>query len=176
MNAAELASCLLQLTHPSAWVAGVDNNTGVVGLEPTTVRASEDGKVTVLDFRPAAFDLAQRGEEACREEKYLRPLVSPRGYMLVGHPPPAEGRPVITVEFAHKWYTLFVVHPSGAVTELGYDDLYNCPGNKDTTLYVDHVPNPRAVEVYAEAVGCVIDPLAHELLYGRWQLEVKVLS
>lgn len=85
--------------------------------------------------------------------------------------------PLLTVEFKTKWYELFLIQHVVDSTDsvnlssihFGFlDDI--CPG--DTTPFVDHVPNPHVVRLFARRYGYEIDELALDLIYGRWQNEV----
>ena len=105
-------------------------------------------------------------------------LKSPSGFPLVTYAFMNERAPFITIELSDKWYSLFIVRPSldyfcksHQIEVLNYHALV-CEANKDRTLFVDHVPNPEAVEAYAESRGMEINALALELMHGRWLLEV----
>lgn len=80
--------------------------------------------------------------------------------------------PTVTVEFYEKWYGLAIVQPSGSVEEVAFpDEPEFCRG--DESPYADHVPNPRVVAAWARAKGYAIDPLAYEMMIGRWEIEAR---
>lgn len=75
----------------------------------------------------------------------------------------------ITVAATSKWYKLYKLFSNGKVGEVDFPE--DCPANESP--FVDHVPNPNAVIQFCNANGYYLDPLALELLVGRWTLEVK---
>ncbi len=75
--------------------------------------------------------------------------------------------PTITVEAYCKWYDLYLVSPDGTVKAVGFDELDTGKG----TPYSDHVPNPAAVTLFADKKGYGVDPLALEIIVGRWHME-----
>jgi hypothetical protein len=91
---------------------------------------------------------------------------SPRGMPLFYA---CTDAPLITVEVYEKWYELFVIHPNRRVETLGYDKLEEYAG-PDGSAYIDHVPNPRAVQRLANARGWHVHPLAFEMMVGRWEI------
>ncbi len=80
--------------------------------------------------------------------------------------------PTITVDASEKWYRLFAMLPDGTVREIDFctelDEPRFCG---DESAYCDHVPNPVAVQRYALTYGYEIDPLAFEIMVGRWEIE-----
>lgn len=91
---------------------------------------------------------------------------SPRGLPLSYVEGEELDAPLITVEIYPKWYELFVIHPDGGIEALLFHELDDGEG----TTYVDHCPNPRKVEAYAEKHGMYVDEIALELIAGRWVL------
>lgn len=88
--------------------------------------------------------------------------------------PAADRWPIITCEFYSKWYSLYIWWPDGNLLKLEYHEIDEDIGAEHSICaFVDHVPNPKAVELYAEKHGYVIDELAHDLITGRWHNEVK---
>ena len=83
-----------------------------------------------------------------------------------------RGEPTLTVELYSKWYYLYLVDPSGLVTEIDFPDDETCPEGESP--YADHVPNPRAVSAWAEKMGYDVNPLAFEMIVGRWEIEIKI--
>lgn len=66
---------------------------------------------------------------------------------------------------------MFVVMPNGNVEAMPFpDEPEFCPGESP---YVDHVPNPRVVAAWARSKGYDIDPLAYEMMIGRWEIEAR---
>ncbi len=103
---------------------------------------------------------------------------SKRGIMLTYHLRDGglpQDRPVLTVENYCKWYYLHLVHPDGHVTEVGYDEVEQHTAESEGSAYVDHVPNPAGVERLCEARCWVLHEQSHEMMIGRWQLEVRDL-
>lgn len=88
-------------------------------------------------------------------------LQSPRGSHLVWVSERLPDVPTLTVELADKWYSLFLVGPNGAVERVEFPDDF-----------ADHCPNPEAVEQLAERHGWDLSLVAHELIVGRWQVQV----
>jgi hypothetical protein len=100
-------------------------------------------------------------------------FVSDRGHELFFCSTGCGDRPVITVEYYIKWYTLFVVHHDGRVTELDYqpdleDEFISRYGE---SAYGDHVFNPRFVVFLADRLEMDVDEIALEVIIGRWQQE-----
>lgn len=99
---------------------------------------------------------------------------SDRGTSLVITNQRERTRPLLTVEFYVKWYTLCLVFQDGSVKTVGYDELEPYTPNNEAA-YVDHVPNPSSVKNFAEKKNYDLDELAYELIVGRWAIEVKEL-
>jgi len=78
---------------------------------------------------------------------------------------------VVTVENYLKWYTLQVVLKDGTVEELNFPEMEDKPEGEQ--CFVDHVPNPRAVEKMAHRLGLYIDPQSLDMMIGRWFFEVE---
>jgi len=81
---------------------------------------------------------------------------------------PAQGA-IITCEDYAKWYSLFLLHPNGAVTPLEYFLLEDAAD--PMPAYVDHVPNPAAVARYANAHKLTVHERSFEVMVGRWVQE-----
>ena len=86
-------------------------------------------------------------------------------------------QPVLTVEISSKWYSLFLIHGDRSIEQIdfGYlseiwDDHPDRP--RFGSAYVDHCPNPHAVELLADQKDWWLDDLAYELIWGRWATEV----
>lgn len=75
----------------------------------------------------------------------------------------------LTAERYIKWYELYLIR-EGEVLIVDFEALEPFTP-KGESAYVDHVPNPRAIELYAEAQGYQVDELFLEAAYGRWFLE-----
>jgi len=99
-------------------------------------------------------------------------LLSDHGHPLVFQGEPWKN-PILTVENYLKWYTLYLVMPDGEIRSLVYTGLILPEKFKDQVLFVDHVPNPRAVAYTASQRHFYVDPVSFEAIIGRWQLEVK---
>lgn len=84
-------------------------------------------------------------------------------------------RPLLTVELTQKWYTLWLLTDDCRREEVDFGWLDECANNLDTqpSPYVNHVPNPAVVEALAAREGWTVDPIALDLLYGRWAIEVE---
>ena len=100
--------------------------------------------------------------------------VSDRGFPLVCSI--AGQYPILTVELYIKWYKLYLIQPIGRVSEVRFDEIESFLGREwewahDGSIQGDHVVNPKAVEQYAKQKGYTLDPLAYELLVGRWVIE-----
>lgn len=80
--------------------------------------------------------------------------------------------PTITCALTYKWYALYIVHPSGSVSELNYGDIDREADYTHGSAYVDHTPNPKQVRLYADRHGYAVDTVAFELMTGRWQHDV----
>lgn len=95
-------------------------------------------------------------------------MKSPRGHELAlsecyleGHPP------VVCVELCNKWYSICLFYPDkGYVVDFAFplDACGEAP-------FLDHAPNPRAIDQAAKEHGWLIDPLSWELMIGRWETE-----
>lgn len=123
--------------------------------------------------------LANVGGALCRVEvrlssgapsQPLQPPVSPRGIPLarefsVG----PRTRRILTVELSSKWYQLFILELDGRVSPIDIltQNLcpHGCPGA------VDHDPNPCWVESWALESDLEVEPLAMEMIVGRWVME-----
>lgn len=76
---------------------------------------------------------------------------------------------LLTAELYVKWYSLFFVS-DGAVTPVHFHELESFAPKGEST-FVDHIPNPRAIEAYAEFFDLRVDPLFLEVAHGRWLIE-----
>jgi hypothetical protein len=99
---------------------------------------------------------------------------SPRGNPLAytGEP---RNRAIVTVELYCKWYGLYLIAALGHVKPLDFPNESTLPRfatYRRGSYYVDHVPNPAAVKMMCEQHGWDLDPLAFELIVGRWAVEV----
>jgi hypothetical protein len=94
-------------------------------------------------------------------------IYSSRGIMLIVT---SDARPLVTVEYSSKWYNLFLIDNDRVINEPGFDLLEKF-ALFHTPAYIDHVPNPTAVERFAESIGAEVDPMALEIMWGRWMLE-----
>lgn len=93
---------------------------------------------------------------------------TPESNALIFDRIPAD-RPLLTVALSEKWYGLYIVYPSGAVSHIAFpdEDNYEVLGSP----YVDHAPNPRHITRFAEKNGYDIHPVALDLITGRFVLE-----
>lgn len=81
-------------------------------------------------------------------------------------------RGTLTAELYVKWYTLYLVDTDGRAYPISFWDLEPYTPNGESA-FVDHVPNPRAIEEYCEQRSISVDPVFLEVAHGRWLLEVK---
>ena len=98
-------------------------------------------------------------------------FLSEHGHSLIFQGEPWKA-PVVTVENYLKWYTLYLVMPDREIRSLEYTALILPENFKDQILFLDHVPNPRAVAYTASQRNFFVDPVSFEAIVGRWQLEV----
>lgn len=82
--------------------------------------------------------------------------------------------PVLTVEQYIKWYNLWVVHPGGEVTAVDFPYDLDLPDNE--CVVGDHCVNPRAFVLLANANEWYVDPVALEVVIGRWEMDYKGAS
>lgn len=80
---------------------------------------------------------------------------------------------VLTVKATTKWYSLHRIYRSlgrvhSKAVSFGELDYFTFPGE---SAYRDHAPNPNVVARMAAAKDWVLDPLAAEVIVGRWALE-----
>lgn len=69
-----------------------------------------------------------------------------------------------------KWYNLELWTPEG-MHSIEFPDMGNY--EKLGSPYVDHVPNPKHVVLWAESMGYELDEMSLEVMIGRWALEVE---
>lgn len=114
----------------------------------------------------------------CRVEVKISPSVvpnpisSPRGIPLLISCNPAflETNSLLTVELHGKWYNLFLIRPGGLVETILFP-MEPCPHGKP--YFVDHVPNPCSVQIWARKNKVQVDALALELMVGRWRIDAQ---
>ncbi len=92
-----------------------------------------------------------------------------------GHPLILSASPVehatITVELYEKWYGLYIVDPHmDKPVMLPFTALEDA-AQAGESAFCDHTPNPNVVVRWAEQRVCDVDPLALEMMIGRWELE-----
>jgi len=99
------------------------------------------------------------------------PAYSHRGFFL---PTPVDGfdEPILTVECYSRWYSLYLVTPNGEVSIVDFSELEPYASGSSVSAYVDHVPNPVAVEAFAESRGYHLYEVALDMIVGRWTREV----
>lgn len=77
----------------------------------------------------------------------------------------------LTVTLETKWYGLYLVandgHPPAQISFKNLEEF--CTGSE--SAFCDHCPNPNVVVRLAEAHKLDVDPLALEMMIGRWELE-----
>lgn len=74
-------------------------------------------------------------------------------------------KPVITVENANKWYTLYLVNVDGTVEKLkGFDG------------WIDHCPLPDDLIEFAEENNYYVDATSLELIAGRAVMEKEIIA
>ena len=81
--------------------------------------------------------------------------------------------PIITVENYCKWYTLYGVTWDDKVFPITYDYLEEVmpvpkPGFSGDFPWHDHLPNPKAVELFADKKGWLVDDTSLDLIEYRW--------
>jgi hypothetical protein len=96
--------------------------------------------------------------------------LSDRGIPLLWWQRPQPTRTVLTMENYCKWYHLHFINTDGDVTELHFGVLEHAAPNVSPP-FVDHVPNPEAVRLYAAKYNIYVDESAYEMIVGRWELE-----
>ncbi len=104
----------------------------------------------------------------------MMPIKSVRGLSLILINGDQTSVDTLTAELYVKWYTLYLVS-NGKAREFMYVELEPYTPKGQNT-YVDHVPNPRAIEAYGEATGITIDPVFLEVAWGRWCLEIQEID
>lgn len=114
---------------------------------------------------------------ACDASRGAPKVMSPRGYLLaLSTTLQFEDQDVLTVELASKWYGLIVVKPNLDVRKIEVREIdfstFSDPPLADPP-YVDHVPNPLAVRLFAEKMSWHLDELAEQLILGRWADEAN---
>lgn len=88
--------------------------------------------------------------------------------LMWGCHPYAES--VLTVEMTNKWYELHLVFRD-RVEMVCFSELETFAARRGVSPFCDHAPNPDCVRDLCEANGWTLDPLAEELIEGRWLLE-----
>lgn len=72
-------------------------------------------------------------------------------------------KPLLTVELYTKWYRMYLIHPNGTSEE-------HIPSDYEVR-FKDDTFNPTDIQKYAYTHNYHIDPLALEMLIGRWEQE-----
>lgn len=100
----------------------------------------------------------------------VHPLLGSQASLWLWEGMPKESDSYLTVEDYEKWYCLYLVHLDGRVERVDFDVLHPFT---EKSPYVDHVPNPAAVERLAAARGWHIAERAMETMVGRWVAEAQ---
>jgi hypothetical protein len=81
----------------------------------------------------------------------------------------------VTCELYSKWYELWIVAEDSRIPPrpLPFDELEPFAATLGESAYNDHVPNPKAVVLFALAHGLYVDDLAFEIMVGRWHTEAR---
>lgn len=90
-----------------------------------------------------------------------------------------SGTPVLTVYLTEKWYQLVLVRSANPGAPMGIHEIYYDELEKAYPRgsgYVDHDPNPDAVRALAKAKMWEIDPIAEEIIEGRWALASRTTA
>lgn len=106
----------------------------------------------------------------------MKPPMSHRGHDLAWSTRDDFDQPIVTVELWVKWYGIWIVFPGEKMRALESPFPQWRGLIRKGSPYVDHVPNPRCVEAFADLNGYTIDDLAAELMIGRWELEVNTMG
>lgn len=77
----------------------------------------------------------------------------------------------VAVSYMTKWYGLILHDDSGYSRTVPFPDDPRDADPQGGAAFVDHTPNPRVVARWASRMGYKIDPLAWELMIGRWETE-----
>lgn len=94
---------------------------------------------------------------------------SDRGYTLVSSPVP--GTTILTVENSQKHYNLNLLLENGEVQTVPSSLVSIVNDELGGDLWIDHAYHPRLVLEVAKSLGVEVDPIALEILTGRWVLE-----
>lgn len=140
--------------------------------EPDTIRERDDETRTLRQDRTIPTLLERQPEITIYEMQHRRPptRVLDRPHLAYRGPALEQDHKVLTVELTSKWYHLVLLW-GGDCHLIGFDQFDAPEFRKEESAYLDHAPNPMAVQRYAEAKGYHLDGLALELMIGRWELE-----
>jgi len=75
--------------------------------------------------------------------------------------------PLLTVELRQKWYSLVLVYSDETHEHISFPLVDEVPGFRGRA-FSDHVPNPEFLRRYCALNNYLFDPLAEELITGRW--------
>lgn len=96
-------------------------------------------------------------------------LVSERGNVLV------EQRvldiPLVTVENYEKWYSLYIIQPSGDVEKVDVGLISELSDKSGKCLWIDHAYHPHLLLLIAEHIKGEVPATSLEMVAGRWVLE-----
>lgn len=87
-----------------------------------------------------------------------------------------QDKPVITLENYTKWYDIYQLMPCGKVIKVPVMEILKVEktmANNHIPFRVDHVWHPSILPLLAKQMDCYYDEQAHEVLVGRWVMEVK---
>lgn len=81
--------------------------------------------------------------------------------------------PVLTMENCEKWYSLYLLHPDGAITEVDRDLVLDCVERGE--MWVDHIYHPNLLKRVAKRLDGCVDVVSLEVAAGRWVMEKSLL-
>lgn len=131
------------------------------------IKIKEVRESTYFDYQEAPDEEKPEEKKPVVRHKNLSFLTTPEGVALVSRPLYTLTRPMITCEMLEKRYCLWIVKPNNSVVPLEYQALNGFEPEHQST-YVDHDPNPVAVQNFAEYRAYEIEPMAFSLLVGDW--------
>lgn len=82
--------------------------------------------------------------------------------------------PVITVENYEKWYSIYLIQPTGEIEEVPVKVIEEVMG--DNCWWIDHRWHPKLLLALAKHYGGEVPDTTIEVVAGRWVLEQELLS
>lgn len=97
-----------------------------------------------------------------------------RGFPLMWRQAPIKDKAILTVEQYDKWYNLYLIYPDKQILAVESNTVIWMQAMEEFegVSVLNHCFNPEFIDLLIKKANVEMDPLAYELIVGRWTIEV----